>query len=172
MQRTLVIGYGNVDRTDDGVAFYVINALRRRLGRLPLAHDDTGFDELGEEPDSVFLRQLLPEWMETAAEYDQLVFVDAHVEQATAALSCVRVLPAFAASPFTHHMPPAMFLALIHSLYGREPAGYLLSIRGVDFGFSRGLSPAASQHVEPAADVILRLMAKGDEASKTQARPF
>ncbi len=33
MTRTLVIGYGNIDRNDDGVAYAVIAALRLRLGQ-------------------------------------------------------------------------------------------------------------------------------------------
>jgi hydrogenase maturation protease len=157
MARTLVIGYGNLDRADDGVAFYVINALRQRLGQKPLPPEETGMQELGSEPDSVFFRQLLPEWMETAAAYDQLVFVDAHVHTNTTELSCVPVVPGFVSAPFTHHVTPAMFLAMIETLYHREPTGHLVSIRGHDFDFRRGLSPEASRHVEPAVEIVLRL---------------
>ena len=46
MPRTLIIGFGNLDRADDGVAFYVINALRRRLGQKALSEEDTGLEEL------------------------------------------------------------------------------------------------------------------------------
>ena len=161
MLRTLVIGYGNLDRADDGVAFYVVNALRERLGQKPLPQDETGWAQLGSEPDSVFFRQLLPEWMETAAAYDQLIFVDAHVHEDTEGLSCVPVPPAVASSPFTHHMTPGMFLALIETLYDREPAGELLSIRGHDFSFRRGLSPGVSKHLRPAVEMILGLVERG-----------
>ena len=40
LTRTLVLGFGNVYRRDDGVAFVVLNALRQRLGLPVLAVDD------------------------------------------------------------------------------------------------------------------------------------
>ncbi len=167
MLRTLVMGYGNLDRTDDGVAFYVVNDLRRRLGQPPLSPDETGLDQLGAEPDSVFLRQLLPEWMETSAGYDQLIFVDAHVHEDTEELSCVPVQPEYVLSPFTHHMTPATFLALTKALYDREPTGQLLSIRGHDFNFHRGLSSAADRQVQSAVEIILSLVEGGTLTSRT-----
>jgi len=157
MVRTMIMGYGNLDRADDGVAFYVINALRQRLGQRPLSQDETGLHELGGEIDSVFLRQLLPEWMETASAYDRLIFVDAHVQTIAAEVSCVAVEPEFVPSPFTHHMTPATFLAMSRALYGRGPEGRLLSIRGHDFDFYRGLSAEVSRQVEPAVEILLRL---------------
>jgi Ni,Fe-hydrogenase maturation factor len=32
MARTLVIGFGNLDRADDGAAFHIVNRLREGLG--------------------------------------------------------------------------------------------------------------------------------------------
>jgi Ni,Fe-hydrogenase maturation factor len=79
MDRTLVIGYGNLDRGDDGVAYYVVNALRQRLEQTPLKEYDTGLEELGAAVDSIFLTQLMPELINALADYDQVVFIDAHV---------------------------------------------------------------------------------------------
>jgi len=158
MAHTLVMGFGNLDGADDGVAFHVVNDLRRRLGQPPLSPDETGVEELGGERDSVFLRQLQPEWMEACASYDQLIFVDAHVHENTAELACLPVQPEYVSSPFTHHMTPPTFLDLTRSLYGREPAGRLLSIRGHDFGFYRGLSPAAAGQVPAAVEMILSML--------------
>jgi Ni,Fe-hydrogenase maturation factor len=76
---TLVIGFGNVYRRDDGVALAVLNGIRDRIGRSPLEIDDDGFDELGHEMDTVLLHQLVPELAEMVAPYDLIVFVDAHV---------------------------------------------------------------------------------------------
>jgi hydrogenase maturation protease len=162
MAHTLVMGFGNLDRADDGVAFYVVNELRQRLGQPPLSSDETGSEQLGGEHDSVFLRQLQPEWMETCASYDQVIFIDAHVNENTAELACVAVRPEYVSSPFTHHMTPPTFLAMTLALYGQEPAGWLLSIRGHDFDFYRGLSPAAAAQVSAAVEMILRML---EEAS-------
>ena len=158
MSRTLVIGFGNIDRADDGVAFSVINALRRRLGQKPLLEDETGLEELGVQVDSVFLSQLTPELLETVAGYRQVIFVDAHVYENVDALHCEPVSPEYTPSTFTHHLTPAAFLALLKTLYHREPAGYLVSIRGHDFDFHRDLSAETEVLVGPAVEYILRLL--------------
>ena len=158
MPPTLVIGFGNIDRADDGVAYSVINALRRRLGQKPLKEDETGLDELGTGVDSVFLSQLTPELMEVLAGYRQVVFVDAHVYENVEALHCGPVSPEYTPSTFTHHLTPAAFLALLKTLYRLEPAGHLVSIRGHDFDFQRNLSPETEALVEPAVEYILRLL--------------
>ena len=44
MAHTLIIGFGNPDRADDGVAWHVANAVRARLGQPPLSDDDIGED--------------------------------------------------------------------------------------------------------------------------------
>jgi hydrogenase maturation protease len=158
MSRTLVIGFGNIDRADDGVAFQVINALRRRLGQKALSEEDTGLEELGAPVDSVFLSQLTPELMDILTEYGQVIFVDAHVYETLEDLHCAPVVPEYAPSTFTHHLTPAALLALLKALYGVEPAGHLVSIRGYDFDFHRDLSTNTRALVESAADCILEIL--------------
>jgi hydrogenase maturation protease len=155
--RTLVIGFGNMDRADDGVAFCVINALRRRLGQRILSEYNTGLDELGAGIDSVFLVQLAPEIMNVLADYHQAIFVDAHVYDSMDNLHCAPIYPAYTPSVFTHHMTPAMLLALLKLLHYPEPTGHLVSIRGHDFDFHRELSADTRALVEPAVEYILRL---------------
>ncbi len=78
MQRSLVIGYGNVDRGDDGAAFHVVNRVRARLGQRVLTEDESGLDSLGAAT-AVFVPQLTPELAYDAAACHCLVLVDAHV---------------------------------------------------------------------------------------------
>ncbi len=158
MSRALVIGFGNIDRADDGVAFFVVNALRRHLGQKPLTEDETGLEELGLEIDSVFLSQLTPELLETLAGYQQVIFVDAHVYENVDALHCEAVSREYTPSTFTHHLTPAAFLALLKALYHQEPTGHLVSLRGYDFDFHRDLSSETEALVEPAVGYILRLV--------------
>jgi hydrogenase maturation protease len=157
MPNTLIIGFGNMDRADDGVAFAVVNALRYRLGQQALPEDETGLDALGSPVDSVFLLQLTPDLMDEMGRYERIVFVDAHVDENMDDLHCGPVLPEQATLTFTHHMSPEMLLALLKVLHAREPAGYLVSIRGHDFDFHRRLSPETASQVEPAVERILRL---------------
>ncbi|HTZ39018.1 MAG TPA: hydrogenase maturation protease [Syntrophales bacterium] len=157
MTRTLVIGFGNLDRADDGVAFHVVNALRRRLGKTALEEDNTGLEDLGSEADSVFIGQLVPEMMDLLEGYDRVVFVDAHVDPALEDLYCAAVSPDEAGLTFTHHMSPATLLAFFKAIHGRDLEGYLVSIRGRDFDFHRNLSPETIALVESAVDRITTL---------------
>jgi hydrogenase maturation protease len=158
MSRTLVIGFGNIDRADDGVAFEVVNALRRRLGQNPLGTEETGLEELGAAVDSVFLSQLTPELMDVLCEFDGVIFVDAHVYENVEDLHCVPVAPEYAPSTFTHHLTPAALLSFLKTLYGAEPEAHLVSIRGRDFDFHRGLSEGAKSLVEPAVNCLLQIV--------------
>ena len=165
MPHTLVIGYGNADRADDGVAYYVVNALRTHLRQENLGVDSTGLEELGSQVDSVFLNQLVPELIDTLTAYEQVVFVDAHVRKDLPDLCCVPVPADGAISAFTHHMTPSMLLALLKGIYHQEPAGYLVSIRGDEFDFRRGLSAGVEALVQPAVGHILRLVAQAEGSS-------
>ena len=158
MPGTIVIGYGNIDRADDGAAYEIINSLRTHFGQKKLEDDDTGMDDLGAEPDSVFLSQLVPEIMETLTGYDRIIFVDAHVGDELDELSCVRVMPEYVSSSFTHHMMPASLLAFLHTLYRHEPECHLVSVRGYDFDFKRSLSPKVSANIKPAVEKIIQLI--------------
>ena len=161
MHRSLVIGYGNIDRADDGVAYDVINALRRRLGQEILHEGDTGLEDLGRPIDSVFLSQLAPELMEVLAGYDRIIFVDAHVYENVEALHCCPVSPDAASLIFTHHMTPSTLLAMQKAIYDVEPTGHLVSLRGYDFDFHRGLSADTATLVEPAVEWILQWLTEG-----------
>jgi hydrogenase maturation protease len=156
MPRTLVIGYGNIDRADDGVAHCVVNALRGFLVQKPLSEDSSGLEELGSQTDSVFLTQLVPELMDTISGYDQVIFIDAHVYEGMEDLHCETVSSDCAFSSFTHHVTPAMLHALLKSIYHVEPTMHIVSIRGYDFDFHRGLSEKTKSQVKPAAEYILK----------------
>ena len=162
MSRTLVIGFGNIDRQDDGVAFDVVNAVRQHRGQKPLSADETGMEALGAQVDSIFCLQLAPDLLDVAEPYDRLVFVDAHVQPDAEDVYCVPVQPEYASATFTHHMTPALFLALLQVLRGREPEGWIVSVRGHQFDFEQGLSPETEQMVSPAVRAVVRLLEDTD----------
>jgi len=155
MPRTLIIGFGNPDRADDGVAFHVINAVRRHLGQTPLPEDETGLEELGNTVDTVFLSQLTPELADIMKDYGRIFFVDAHVYENLKPLHCAPVHPEAAGLTFTHHISPAMLLALLQAIHQCAPPGYLVSLRGHDFDFHRDLSSKTADLIEPAVRCIL-----------------
>jgi len=128
------------------------------LGQKILSEDNTGLDGLGAEVDSIFLVQLAPEITDVLADYQQVIFVDAHVYESTDNLHCAPISPAYALSTFTHNMTPAMILALLKLLHHQGPTGHLVSIRGYDFDFHRDLSADTKALVGPAVECILRLV--------------
>lgn len=154
----LVIGYGNPDRADDGAGYYIVNALRRRLGRRGLENGATGFDELGSGIDTVFLSQLAPEILETVSGYERLIFVDAHGEDKLGQLYCEELKPEYSIPSFSHHLTPSMILALVDAIYDRRICGYLVSVLGCNFDFHHGLSPLTEALVESAVEKILELI--------------
>ena len=155
--KTIIIGYGNIYRSDDGVAFAVINELRRQLGQKLLEDGDTGMDEMDGENDSIFLLQLVPEIMELLTGYNKIIFVDAHVGSDLEDLNCSPVEAQYVSSSFTHHMTPAALLAFLKTMYQCEPKAHLVSIRGYDFDFKRTLSPKVQALVQPAVGCHFRI---------------
>lgn len=146
--RTLVIGYGNPSRRDDGVGLAVVNGLRQRLGLPPLAEGDDGFADLGRSLDTLALQQLTPELAETVAVYDRLILVDAHVGTYPELIQRVPLRPQAEPSLVSHHLKPNHLLALTVQLFGRAPMAELISIRGFDFDFGSELSPATAAGVQ------------------------
>jgi hydrogenase maturation protease len=155
MDTVLIIGYGNPDREDDGVAWHVIQRLSQRLGRDELDPDSGGLDQLGQSPDLLFVLQLTPELADLVAEYDRVCFVDAHTGDYPEALRIDRIDAEFQASPFTHHMTPQTCLVLAETLYGHAPEGTVVSVRGYQFGFFHRLSPKTDALADEAVQGIL-----------------
>jgi hydrogenase maturation protease len=158
MHRTIIIGYGNIDRSDDGVAYEVINLVRQYLGQKILEDGDTGLENLDGEIDSIFLPQLVPEIMELITGYEQIIFVDAHAGDDMEDLNCSKVTPLYVSSTFTHHLTPDALLAFLKTLYQHEPEAYIVSVRAHDFDFKRSFSPKTQSLLRPASDKIMKLL--------------
>jgi hydrogenase maturation protease len=153
--RSLIVGYGNVDRQDDGVAWHILAALRRRLGKPEAEAFGEAFEPQGGNPDFLFTLQLTPEMAETLAEYQRVCFVDAHTGNVPDEIHFRQLQAKYQHSPFTHHLTPETLLALCEQLYSMTPEAVLLSVRGYQFGFERSLSPETQALVAPAAQKIL-----------------
>jgi hydrogenase maturation protease len=153
--RTLIVGYGNADRQDDGVAWHVLSGLARRLGRtVPDAPEDGFFPE-GIDIDLWYVLQLVPEMSEDFARYERICFVDAHTGNIAGEILLQLVDQSPAASAFTHHLTPAACLALTQAVYGKTPEAKLLSIRGYQFGFDRELSPETAVLAQKAIQTLM-----------------
>ena len=162
MSKTLVIGFGNLYRRDDGVGHVIVNALRAQLGRQPLGEDEDGLDDLGHGLDSVVLHQLVPELAEVVSGYDLVIFVDAHVGAIPEEVREEHLVACYKSATVFHQLHPCTVLAMAGDLYGCPVRGVLISIKGHDFDFGDQLSPQTAALVPQAVDRVLALAAAGE----------
>lgn len=153
MKKLLIIGYGNPDREDDGVAWHILCALIIKLG---LPAPDSYEDEFpqAKQIDFSFYLQLTPEMAEEISAYEYICFVDAHTGSIPKEVRLIGVESDFQRSPFTHHLTPQSLISICKTLYGHVPEAALLSVRGYQFLFSRQLSDKTKALVPQAVELI------------------
>jgi hydrogenase maturation protease len=153
LKKLLIIGYGNPDRQDDGVAWHILRAITLKLG---LPAPDTYEDEFPESAqiDFAFYLQLTPEMAEDLHAYEHVCFVDAHTGNISEPVRLIEVESEFQASPFTHHLTPQSLLSFCETLYRNKPEAALLSVRGYHFGLSQQLSEETAELVPQAVALL------------------
>jgi len=133
MPHTLIIGYGNELRGDDGAGIVAAELLMERI------HDP--------EIEIVGQHQLTPELMEPISRAAHVIFIDAAVSGRAGKFQRVPLHPAPACSRFTHHATPESLLAGAQALYGHTPEATLYTIPGRSFETGRELSPSVRRAV-------------------------
>jgi hydrogenase maturation protease len=149
MNGTLIIGFGNTLRSDDGAG---VRAAEKLAERLPGA-------------DVVTLHGLQPEIAEMIARYDTLVFIDAAIDAAEVTVTPVR--SDLRTQPRSSHgFSPGEILALSHSLYGRRPRRVLLAtIPATTFAFGEQVSHAMRERFDNCVERIVRELEHSPAAS-------
>lgn len=153
MRKLLIIGYGNPDRQDDGVAWHILRAMTLKL-ELPAP---SSYEDLFPEDHRLefsFHLQLTPEMAEDISLYDHACFIDAHTGNIAEPVRLIQVESEFQASPFTHHLTPQSLLSICETLYGRKPDAAVLSVRGYHFGLSQQLSQETAELVPQALELM------------------
>ena len=144
--KTLIIGYGNQSRRDDGVGWFVLEQLAAL--KLPGVELETS-------------QQLEIEASETISRFDAVIFVDAAIPEAPEAIQRSVVTPNFQSHAVAHYLTPADVLSLCKTLYQREPKAVLFSIRGHDFNFGTTLTPEVEQTAREVVKQIAELVRNG-----------
>jgi hydrogenase maturation protease len=139
---TLVIGYGNRLRSDDGLG--------------PAAADIVGGWQLpGVEAQTV--HQLVPELSEGIAKAERVLYIDAAVPGAIhRCFACDRIAPMRARPAVGHHETPANLLALVEALEGKTPEAWLMSIAASSFDPGDALTKEAERNLREALDWLRR----------------
>jgi hydrogenase maturation protease len=129
--KTLILGYGNTLRKDDGLGVYAVQT----LASLNL-------------PDGVEIytsQQLSPELSPTLAQVDHAIFIDVALASSAEQPGTIktRTLQPRTSQPgsITHHFDPETLLAMAESLYGHAPHAMLFSVTAASFDLEEGLSP-------------------------------
>jgi len=139
----LVIGYGNPGRLDDGLGA----AFAEALEGMALAGVAVEVDY-----------QLNVEQAAAIAEHRHVVFVDASMN-GREPFFFRRLEPVSGSAFSTHSLAPEALMAMARELFGAEPEGYVLGIRGYTFdGFGESLSPGAVENMRAALRFALPVL--------------
>lgn len=135
MARTLIIGYGNPLRSDDGVGLRTAELLAEVL--------EQESDRLNGDVEVIACHQLTLELTPLVAAADRLILLDAHVGGEPGAVIERELTPAIAdtAASLSHHLDPSGLLAAAQILYGQAPTTILLTVAGASFDYGEALSP-------------------------------
>ena len=138
MSGSLVIGYGNTLRSDDGAGVRAAELIRAAMPGVEV----------------LVVAQLTPELAENISRHRHVVFLDASAQTDWQSL---RVLPVDAgkpsSAPVTHAASPEQLLQLSESVYGTVPERtVLVTIPAVSFELGEALSPLTARRVVECVD--------------------
>lgn len=140
---TLIIGYGNPLRGDDGVGPAVAEALRGRLA----------------DTDIVTTQTLVPELAERVAHHSRVVFIDARVGDTPGRVTATPVTAgAIDPSLQGHGLSTSGIVALAAQLYDWRGDAWLVSIEAATFDYDVTLSSAVAAAVGTAAAQVAELL--------------
>ena len=143
-ERTLVCGYGNPGRSDDGLGPALISRLRT-AARWRARPDIVGTSRL----------QLNVEDSLAISGYDRVIFVDA-ARRGPDPFRFRDIRPAKGWSFSTHALPPEAVLAWCAELYGKRPRASVLAVRGHRWVLFEGLSAGAERNLGRAEAFLAR----------------
>lgn len=141
----LVIAWGNPLREDDGVAWHVVEGLRRLRPRPSLP--------------PLILRhahQLTPELAEPCSRAQGVVFVDARRDGVPGEVRCEAIGPSAGTNPLAHSLSPQALLLYAETLFGRAPLAVVLSIAGERFEHGEALSTVVRRALPRAIRAVIR----------------
>ena len=156
---TLVIGYGNPLRGDDGAGWRAA----RRLG-----------ESLRDEPIEILaLHQLTPELAEPISRADLIIFIDASHEGQPGSWKCERLaLNSTPGNSLAHHFTPRSLLGYAQTIFNVSPPALIVSIAGESFTYCERLTPrvetALPQVIEHVREQIACLRAQGGQGPVSQ----
>ena len=140
--KTLVIGYGNTMRSDDGAGVAIAEAIEK---------------ECLDDVEVRTCQQLHVELISEFSDYDRIILADASVEGEEVELRKIRPTSQnYMAS--SHHLGPELLMRLAEITNLGDPELYLCMVRGKCFDYCEELSDEVKKRVFEAVDKIKNLI--------------
>ena len=147
-RKTLLIGIGNSGRSDDALGCKFVDEF-------------ADYDHLF---DLEYRYQLQIEDAELVSRYKKVIFVDASCTLSDKGFSFEPCIPAPLTSFTSHELSPGCVVWLARDLYSVSPQAFVLAIGGTQWELHLGLSTAAQQNFNKAADFFRAYL----QASETE----
>jgi len=132
---TLVVGYGNPLREDDGIGWRAAELIERKI-----------------EAEIVYSQQLLPELAARLAAASLVIFLDASLEQEPGGVQCRPIQPEEPGG-WSHHLSPGQLLGFAKQLNGAVPAAFLITGGALRMELGDQLTEAGQRAAERMAEV-------------------
>jgi hydrogenase maturation protease len=149
---TLIVGYGNTLRRDDGLGWRAA-ALLAEDPRLRGAR-------------VLWQQQLTPELAVDVGNVSLVVLIDVADGDEVGSISVRRLDPAASAAPagsaWTHHLEPETLIALARDLWNASPAVFVVSVGAASLEVGDGLSSAVEQALPAVVDAVVAIVAEHD----------
>jgi hydrogenase maturation protease len=149
MAGTLIVGYGNSLRSDDGLGWHVVERLAQDA-RLQGAR-------------VLWRHQLTPELAHDIGRSSLVVLIDVSVEQEPGVIA-VRRLEATSStgSAWSHHVDPESLVALARELWNASPDVFVVSVGAGSLEVGERLSPAVEAALPNVVETVVGLVTAHD----------
>ncbi|MDD3876620.1 MAG: hydrogenase maturation protease [Bacteroidales bacterium] len=141
---TLIYGYGNPGRQDDGIGARFIELVEDWIEKENIADLSTDCNyQLNIEDSGVI------------ADFDRVIFVDASVVEDVENYKIEKVEPNNATIEFTMHAVSTSYVVdLCRKIYDKTPEAYVLHVKAYEFDFKEELTPKAEKNLFEAFEFL------------------
>ncbi len=144
-KKTLIVGYGNPLRSDDGVGQAAAQILEN--------------EDVAEGVEVLSYHQLNIELAERLSTVDLAIFIDAEdgIQPGSVVVTKLESVTT-APSNITHHVDPGFLLAVSEKLFGRSPEAFLVTVGTTSMTLGEGLSETVAAALPEVVASVRRLV--------------
>ncbi len=141
--KTLIYGFGNPGRQDDGLGVLLSEAIEQwaKENHLYQIETDNNYQLNLEDAEKISL-------------YSRVIFADASQESGLFQFKYTVLHPQPETDFSMHAVSPAYILHLCNKLFKHDPEAYLLHIKGYEWEFMKDVTPAALGNLQIAIQFI------------------